>query len=101
MIKDEDFFQRKWVIIIIALFCAILWGSAFPTLKISYHELQISKDNIPERLFLAGIRFLLASLILFCGALLFKQKIKISKMIAWQTGQLGFLQTTLQYLFFP
>lgn len=88
-------------IILIALLCCILWGSAFPVLKTTYQELQLQPDDLAERILLAGVRFFQASLMLFIlvGVLL-KQNIRVAVKFIPHLILLGILQTTLQYIFF-
>jgi drug/metabolite transporter (DMT)-like permease len=72
----EKFFKHPIGIMLAATMATLLWGSAFPFIKLSYGELGIGKDNWPEQLLFAGYRFVIASLLIF-----------------------GF-QTFLQYVFF-
>lgn len=93
--------QKKWVMVVIAIFCALLWGSAFPALKLSYSELGIPSTGIAEQMWLAGLRFLFAGLLVLGGLLLIKRS--ALKLTRRQYGILlifGIVQTTLQYLFF-
>lgn len=87
--------------IAIAIFCAVLWGSSFPVLKVTYEELQMSTDDTMAKLVLAGARFLLAGLVLLIGvwiinrdALYIPMK-RIPVLIIF-----GIVQTALQYYFF-
>ncbi len=97
----KDIFTKPFYIIIIALFCCILWGSAFPVLKISYTELQLAPDDLVEKIALAGVRFFLASLLLFLLlVLVIKHPLRINKQQLLPLLLLGILQTTLQYFFF-
>jgi drug/metabolite transporter (DMT)-like permease len=79
------------------LICAALWGSAFPVIKNSYTELQITSYG--EQLVFAGTRFLLAGLMVlpFCrGKVLTKLKqAPRGPLIALVLGQ-----TYFQYIFF-
>ncbi len=88
--------------IVIAMFCSILWGSAFPALKISYTELGIAPNDIYARIVFAGMRFLLASIFIFMIIkFVIKITLKISDKKIWmQIFLIGILQTTLQYFFF-
>lgn len=70
--EKHSVFEKKPVMIIAALFSCLLWGSAFPCLKITYAELAIAGEF--EKILLAGFRFSLAGL----GVLVFaKFKFKI------------------------
>lgn len=97
----KKYLTNKRYVILIAVFCSILWGSAFPVLKISYSELSMVPSDMSAKIVLAGIRFLGASIILFLLVLLgMKQSLKIQKNHVLKLLVLGLLQTTLQYLFF-
>ena len=91
--------QKKWVMVVVAIFCALLWGSAFPALKLSYSELGIPSTGIAEQMWLAGLRFLFAGLAVLLGLLLIKRS--ALQLTRRQYGILlifGIVQTTLQYL---
>ncbi|GAB6152096.1 DMT family transporter [Desulfosporosinus burensis] len=92
--------NRFWVIVI-ALFCAVLWGSAFPVLKVSYEELGIATGDRSAIIVLAGLRFFLAALLIFAliiFGLRLSPKVKL-KMLP-QLFLLGLLQISLLYFFF-
>lgn len=99
--NSKKYLTNKYSAMLIALFCSVLWGSAFPVLKISYVELGIKTADISSKIVLAGMRFLLAALMLF---LLAKLVLRIPWRIERKTAQelflLGVLQTSLQYFFF-
>lgn len=87
-------------VIFLALVCALLWGSAFPTVKVGFKMLQIEQST-GGKLYFAAYRFLLAGLMIF-GALVIS-----GTSVRLPTGRdylvvllLGLLQTTLQYIFF-
>ncbi|MDQ7094498.1 DMT family transporter [Desulfosporosinus sp. PR] len=99
--SPQNYLQRKYLVIPIALFCAILWGSAFPVLKISYEELRIAADDQSAIIVLAGMRFLLAGLLLFMLLVLgVRRSPKVSWKVFGQLFLLGLLQISLQYYFF-
>ena len=97
----ETIYQKKWAVITIAIFCSLLWGSAFPVLKISYIELQMAPNDISAKLVFAGMRFLLAGLIVLVFLFftnrkeLFVFRNKFSVLLL-----LGLVQTSVQYFFF-
>lgn len=81
--------------------CAALWGSAFPVIKISYEKLSIAQEDIFSKIYFAGIRFFIASLLVFLAArLLFRMPLKIRRDQVKFIVLLGLLQTSLQYFFF-
>lgn len=97
----KKLFQNKWSVIAIAIFCSILWGSAFPVLKVSYEVFQIAGDDIIAKVVFAGLRFLLAGLIVL-GLLLFirPKSIRVTRKQFFVLLLLGLVQTALQYFFF-
>ena len=92
---------NKYWVLIIALFCAVLWGSAFPVLKVSYVELGIAPNDRSAIIVLAGIRFFLASILIFILIVAgIRQSPKVSRKVLPQLFLLGLLQISLQYFFF-
>lgn len=91
-------FTTRARILGIVLFCSILWGSAFPAIK---HVYDIwAMDSMSTRLLFAGIRFIIAGLLVL---------VLIRRPAPWERIRradwrllLGFslLQTVGQYLFF-
>lgn len=89
----------------VALFCCILWGSAFPTLKTAYRELGIGGNDMGSLITFAGCRFLLASLFLHIfGWGLNKKKPSTLRRLGRKDffvfALIGLFQTSLQYLLF-
>jgi len=82
------------------MIASFLWGSAFPVLKISYQELGLGPEDIWEKVFFAGIRFLLAAGIVLISFMLKKYKSGLSKEDYKSLFILGIMQTSLQYFFF-
>lgn len=97
----KKFLTIKWIVIIIAIFCSVLWGSAFPVLKVGYEEMQMAADDTIAKIVFAGWRFLLAGLILLVGLLftnrkaLFVNRSQVPILILF-----GIVQTAVQYFFF-
>jgi len=89
------------VVLALSAFACLLWGSAFPFLKISYELLHLPAGDWGAKVLFAGYRFFLASLLLILVTSLgLRQDLRVpKKMVPW-TFLLGLLQTTLQYFFF-
>lgn len=82
-----------------AVFCTLLWGSAFPCIKIGYRLFSIENTDVPSMLVFAGARFFLAGLIvLIIGLLRQPKKMLIKPRDIVPVSILGFFQTFLQYL---
>ncbi|WP_255306929.1 DMT family transporter [Paraliobacillus sp. PM-2] len=93
--------MKPHIAIMIAIFCSILWGSAFPVLKISYSELQMAPNDVVAKMVFAGLRFLLAGImVLVFLAFMNVKKLKVTKRQLLVLVLLGVIQTALQYYFF-
>ena len=79
-----------------ALTCALLWGSSFPVIKLTYAALEI--DSMGERLAFAGNRFWIAGLVLLiCVPKRFE---KLRPVLGVRLFWVGALQVVIQYVFF-
>lgn len=82
-----------------ALFCTFLWGCAFPCIKIGYELFDITSTG--QQILFAGYRFTLAGIAVFAaGCLMQKRIVRIPKGTFGAVLLIGFVQTTLEYLFF-
>lgn len=99
--NTNEFFTNRKVIILLASFCCLLWGSAYPAVKTGYLLFNIPADNIPSKLVFAGYRFALAGIFVLLIALILKRNIfSFTKKNIGQIVLLGLTQTLLQYIFF-
>lgn len=99
--KAETILSRRWVVCPLALLCCLLWGSGFPCVKISYRLFQIAADDVASQIFLAGIRFLLAGILVLAIGSVTARRLLMPKKTSWgMIGSLSLFQTILQYLFF-
>lgn len=97
----KEFFTNKKIILIFALISCILWGSAYPAIKIGYDMFNIEGSNISSKMVFAGYRFAFAGLMVLTLAIFLKKSIfKINKKQLLSLVLLGLTQTTLQYTFF-
>lgn len=97
----SNILKKKSIAYLISIFCMFLWGSAFPTIKLTYGELNIGKGDYFSMIFVAGLRFFLAGVIVFILMLIFDNKSKIEfKTKFWKLLVLSLIVTTFGYLFF-
>ena len=83
----------------IAVLCTLLWGTAFPVIKIGYELFRIETSDIPSKLIFAGERFGLAGIIvLFIGLFVNKKALAIHKNDILPICTLSLFQTFIQYL---
>lgn len=99
--KDKKKFTNRKFVAVIATLCCLLWGSAFPAIKNGYLLFNIKSGDIPSKFVFAGYRFTISGLVLLVAAALLEKNIfKISRNNILSLFFLGFLQTTMQYIFF-
>lgn len=85
----------------LAVLATLLWGSAFPAIKIGYRLFQINTAFPPNTLVFAGLRFMLAGLLtLAIYRLLWRESISVERLLWPRLLRLGLIQTTLQYICF-
>lgn len=98
---EKNFLQRGPIIILLALFCTVLWGTAYPAVKIGYELFAIDSANDFGKLLFAGLRFTLAGLMTLAVSVILQKKLVIPQRQHWRgIALLGLVQTTGQYIFF-
>ena len=59
----KKIFSNKYICAITAVFCTLLWGTAYPLIKLGYADMNI--EAVPDKLLFAGLRFLVAGIMVF------------------------------------
>lgn len=99
--KEKNIFTVKPFIILFAMIAVLLWGLAYPFIKLGLEEFEIKQNDVSGKMLFAGIRFSMAGLI----TLLFA-KIKRREIINESKGNIsllllfGLVNTGLHYLCF-
>lgn len=102
MSEKKSIWNRTYFVVIIATICCLLWGSAFPCIKIGYQLFNIPASSSASQILFAGIRFAIAGvMVIITGSFLNK------KFLFPSSGKsalcclfLSFFQTIGQYIFF-
>lgn len=82
-----------------AVFCTVLWGTAFPFIKLGYRAFSVESGDIGSMLLFAGLRFSLAGVLVICflsaknRSLALPRKTELLPVVL-----LGTVQTAGQYL---
>lgn len=110
---SASFLTKRWVVVLLASLCCLLWGSAYPAIKNGYVLFNIVATDIPSKMVFAGFRFAFAGLLLLVlSAVVGKSGDKpgdkpgdkgIFRLTLREFGQvslLGLTQTAIQYVFF-
>lgn len=101
MKEKENFLQKDVAVVLLAMLCCFLWGSASPSIKIGYKLFNIASDDIASQILFAGVRFTLAGLLTIALGSLFSRKLLFPAKQSWgMVFKLSLAQTIIQYLFF-
>lgn len=99
--ESQRLLTRTWAVCALAMVCCILWGSAFPCVKIGYELFGIEGTDTASQLLFAGVRFFLAGvLVLLFGSLRDRSLLAPGRTDWGMVLKLGAVQTAVQYLFF-
>lgn len=105
-VKNKSIFQQKTWVILFSILCMFLWGSAIPATKLSYQSLELASDEVFTRIYFAGLRFFIASFMVFIY-LFIQRKNEHSQKLKELTKKnwvflilIGLLRITLCYYFY-
>ena len=80
-IMNKKLLTKTPVVCGLAIICCLLWGSAFPCIKIGYQMFNIPSGAIGSQFLFAGIRFFFAGLIVVIYDCIIKKKIVIPRKV--------------------
>ncbi len=96
----HTYMQNRAVACALAVFCTLLWGTAFPFIKLGYSAFRIEEGDVGAKLLFAGLRFTLAGfMVLLFLCLKERRFVRIKKNELAPVALLGSVQTFGQYLF--
>lgn len=86
----------------LAVLCNLLWGSAFPFIKMGYRLFIIDSADTASILCFAGVRFMMSSLLVWIfGSLMERRPLPLPRgKVLGECCALGLWQTALQYFFY-
>ncbi|MDO5146523.1 MAG: DMT family transporter [Eubacteriales bacterium] len=100
-IMDKNMLQKTGMVWFLAMICCLLWGSAFPCIKIGYELFQIEAADTASQIVFAGVRFFLAGVLaLLFGSVLQRKLLLPERKDVPMILKLSVMQTVVQYLFF-
>ena len=93
--------SKNYIMWSVAVLCCILWGSAFPMIKVGYSAFGVASGDTPSIILFAGCRFLLAGILtIIIFSVVEKRLLLPTRRALPCIGILSVFQTVLQYLFF-
>ena len=97
----NSFFKNPVVVTIGAMISCLLWGSAYPMIKLGYKEFAISSEMMSSQILFAGIRFTLAGILAVLLGCIIQRKVLLPKKGSiTMVLKLSMFQTVGQYFFF-
>lgn len=94
-------FQRPLWVSVFALTAAVVWGWAYPLIKLGFEEFRITSDMTGSKMLFAGIRFCISGLIILAMARQAHRPFTVKRHKGWWYILLfSLFNTTLHYLFF-
>ncbi len=100
-IRQVSIFQRPFWVVVFALAAAISWGWAYPLIKLGFEEFGIAQSMIGGKMLFAGIRFMIAGVLVLIIARLFRRSFKVrSSSGIMYIVVFALLNTSLHYAFF-
>lgn len=99
--NKEKVMKRNIVVLFGAMLCCLLWGSAFPCIKIGYRLFCIIGSDTATQILFAGLRFTLAGILtIIIGSIISRKALVLDKKAVGKVFSLAMIQTVIQYLFF-
>jgi hypothetical protein len=94
----QSVLQKKWVAMLCAVLCTVLWGTAYPTIKYGYAAMELTA--VADKLMFAGLRFFLAGLMVFVFTWIRQRSVpRLPRDRIGGVALYGILQTGLMYIF--
>ena len=95
------FFARPFVMALLATICCLLWGSAFPSIKLGYQWFDITAEATGTQILFAGCRFTLAGILtIVIGSVLAGKVLLPKRESLKKIAILSIFQTSLHYFCF-
>ncbi|SHM30419.1 Permease of the drug/metabolite transporter (DMT) superfamily [Ruminococcus flavefaciens] len=99
--SDKPVLTKKIVVIPLTMLCCLLWGSAFPCIKLGCGYSKIASDDACTQILYAGLRFTLAGILALLIGSVIERRLLIPKRETFpKAAKLSLFQTILQYTFF-
>ena len=92
-------FQAKSASVPLAIFCTLLWGTAFPFIKLGYAAFDVAENDVGAMLLFAGCRFFLAGLMVLPVLAFGRNTLLPKKGDYLPIAVLGLVMTGAQYFF--
>lgn len=97
-VKSVPLFQRPFWVSCFALTAAVVWGWAYPLIKMGFEEFAITPDMTGNKILFAGVRFTFSGLIILAFAKAKRRSFAMRRKTDWWFMLVfALLNTTLHY----
>lgn len=97
-VKSLPLFQRPFWVSCFALTAAVVWGWAYPLIKMGFEEFAITPDMTGNKILFAGVRFTFSGLIILAFAKVKRRSFAMRRKTDWWFMLLfALLNTTFHY----
>lgn len=101
MEKKTPVMARTWVVVLLAILCNMLWGSAIPFINLGYRLFEIPSGETATQILFAGCRFFLAgALTILFTSVPRGRLVRPRRENLYMVFALGMVQTVIQYVLF-
>ena len=101
MIEQKHWLGTRMGVTLAAGFCTLLWGTAYPIIKLGYEAFGISGAEPFSLILFAGMRFFLAGILSLGLMKLRSGRVAVPSRAAWPKAlMIGLFQVVVQYVFF-
>ncbi len=99
--RSKPFLATGTGMVLACLAACLLWGSAFPCVKIGYSLFGIDSADVASIVLFAGMRFLISGGLVVAGMSIARRRLYVPARGDWRpAAELSIFQTILQYLCF-
>lgn len=99
--EQSNVFQRPFWVSVFAMTAAVVWGWAYPLIKLGFAEFMITPEMTGAKILFAGVRFCVSGLIIFAMACAKSKSLRFDvRSHGWYVLLFSLLNTTLHYMFF-
>ncbi|MCQ2593208.1 MAG: DMT family transporter [Treponema sp.] len=99
--KDNSLWTKTPFIILFATISCMLWGSAFPCIKLGYELFDIPNDSSAAQILFGGIRFSISGIMVIIAGSFIQKRVLLPKLKSIPSIiLLSLFQTVGQYFFF-
>ena len=97
-VKSQPLFQRPFWVSCFALTAAVVWGWAYPLIKMGFEEFAITPDMTGNKILFAGVRFTFSGLIILAFAKAKRRSFAMRRKTDWWFMLVfALLNTTFHY----